>query len=130
MIWLIEFILMGPVTLAMAWWHSRLIKAGRPIRHGWWSALYIILVVGAIGLFWQSLPGWAPAGIFALACACGRLVVFNIALNRFRGLSWTYVSAGTTSIIDKISIRLFGSRVWIFEAVLAVIFVILQFFLT
>lgn len=132
MIYLTEAILIGPVTLVMAWWHSRLIKANRPIRHGWWALLFAALVIlgvitlNKVGAF--PLNAW-KIGVFTLACAIGRLVVFNISLNYFRGLSLTYVSKASASLIDKVEIRLFGSRVWLAEVVLAVLFITLQFFI-
>jgi hypothetical protein len=129
MLYFSEIILVGPVTLATAWYHSRLIKKNRPIRHGVWSGLYAILVAGAIWWQWAAMPRVWQVGLFAIACAIGRLVVFNISLNWFRGLSWTYVSPTSTSILDKWELRLFGGRVWLFEAFLFVIFMILQLFI-
>jgi len=129
MVYLAEIILVGPVNITMAWWHSRLIKAGRPIRHGAWAAIFSLLVAVTIWWQWPSLLSWWKAGLFALACACGRLPVFNLALNRFRGLSWTYVSPASTSIIDRITRRLFGSRIWFPEVITGAVFIILQFFI-
>jgi hypothetical protein len=129
MIYLIEFILVLPVNLAIAWWHSRLIKAGRPIRHGAWSVLYAALIAIAIWVCWTELPHVGQMSVFALACACGRLAIFAPALNLFRGLSLTYVSKTSTSIIDRIEVRLFGVRAWLVEIGAAILFIILQFFL-
>lgn len=128
MIYLAEFILVGPVTVGMAYWHSRLIQANRPIRHAWWASLYASLLLIAVLLLQKQLPEWHIL-TFALACLIGRLIVFNVALNLLRGLSWDYTSATSTSVLDKIERRLFGSRVWLAEVVLGVIFIFLQFFL-
>lgn len=127
MIYLSELVLIV-LTIGMAYWHSRLIAAGRPILHGWWAALFAILVVGAVALLWARLNR-VQVGLYAGAQFIGHLVVFNIALNRFRGLSWTYISKTSTSIIDQAEIRLFGSKVWLLEFLLGVIYAGIQLFI-
>lgn len=129
MIRVTEFILVGPITAAMAWWHSRLIKAGRPIQHGWWAAVFSIFLLAGVVWQWSRFDTLSQLGAFVFACLIGRLVVFNISLNLFRGLAMSYISANTTSIIDKIERRLFGTRVWLMEVILGLIFTTLQFFL-
>jgi hypothetical protein len=127
MIFLFLYILVLPVNLAVAWWHKRLIKDDRPIVHGLWAALYAVLIAVAAWL----LPGMSIGKIaaFALAASCGRLAIFAPALNLMRGLSLTYISKTSTSIIDKMEVRLFGTRAWLVEIIAGVIFFILQFFL-
>lgn len=127
MIYAALYFLVLPVNLAIAYWHAQLIRKGRPIRHGLWSALYAILIAIAV---WP-LPGM-PIGkiaLFALACACGRLAVFAPTLNLMRGLSLTYVSKTSTSVIDRLEARLFGARAWLVEIGAGIIFIIIQFFL-
>jgi hypothetical protein len=127
--YLAEIILVLPVNIMLAWWHSRLIKAGRPIVHGLWGLLYAGLIGVAIWLLWPAVALLSHVSAFALACAAGRVPVFNIALNFFRGLSWDYMSATSTSIIDKIMLRLFGRNVRVLWAALIAVAIILQFFL-
>lgn len=129
MIYVALYIIVLPVNLAMAWWHSRLIKANRSIRHGAWSALYAALIALAVWACWTDLPRVGQMSIFTLTCACGRLAIFAPALNLFRGLSLTYVSKTSASIIDRIEVRLFGARAWLVEIGAAIIFIILQFLL-
>jgi len=127
MIWLPETVLIL-LTIAIAYWHSRLIKAGRPILHGLWAAVAGILIAAGSWLVWPMLSGHQFI-LFVIAQGCARLVVFNVSLNLFRGLSWLYTSPSTTSVIDQIERRLFGGRVWLVEATLTVIFLIIQLFL-
>lgn len=127
MIYLSELVLII-LTVGMAYWHSRLIAAGRPIKHDWWAALFAILVAGAVVLLWYRLTV-AQWGLYAGAQFIGHLVVFNVALNRFRGLPWTYTSTSTGSILDKIELRLFGSKVWLLEIFLGVVYLSIQLFL-
>lgn len=127
MIWLAELLLIV-ITIGIAYWHSRLIKSGRPIKHGWWGLLAGMLIAAATWWVWPTLSG-LQVMLFIIAQGCVRLFVFNIALNLFRGLSWKYTSMSTTSVIDRLESRLFGGRVWLSEIILAIIFLILQLFL-
>lgn len=129
MIYLSEFILVGPVTVGMAFWHSRLIKANRPIQHGWWAVVYMIPLIAALIWQWDDLACVGHRVAFLFTCLIGRLIVFNISLNLFRGLPLDYTSATSTSVLDKIERRLFGARVWLAEVVLGVFFIFLQFLL-
>lgn len=128
MIFLFLYILVIPVNLAIAMWHARLIKQNLPIRHGLWAGLYAALIAMAIWLQ-PAMPRVGQIAVFALAASCGRLAIFAPALNIFRGLSLTYVSKTSTSVIDKIEVRLFGARAWIVEIFAAVVFIVLNFFL-
>jgi len=127
MIWLPELILIL-LTVGIAFWHSRLIKAGRPIQHGWWGLLAGALIAGATWWVWPDLSDLQLV-LFVTAQACSRLAVFNISLNLFRGLSWKYSSPTTTSVIDQLEGRLFGGRAWITECILGLIFLIIQLFI-
>lgn len=129
MIYLAEFILVGPVTVGMALWHKYLIKKQRPIQHGWWALAFMVALIVALIWQWDNLPAARATIAFAAACLIGRLVVFNVTLNLIRGNPWDYTSATSTSILDKIERRLFGSRVWLMEVLLGVVFIILQLFL-
>lgn len=129
MIYVAEAILVIPVSILMAAWHKHLIKKGRKIEHALWALLYGALI--AAGMYWQrdELHTIWHIGFFALACAVGRLPVFNISLNLFRGLAWNYSSATTTSLVDHIEARLFGKRTWLVDIVAVIIFIPLQFFI-
>lgn len=85
----------------MAYHHSQLIKANKPIKHGWWGALYL----GAITPF-AILFGWLYFPLLILQ----RGVVFSPALNLFRGLPINYISSTTTSIIDRLEYSLFKTN--------------------
>ena len=129
MIYLAEAILVLPVSIIMAWWHSRLIKADRPIKHGWWGLVFGVIDALVLWREWPDLFSVIPRAAFIAACLIGHLIVFNISLNWLRGKPWNYVNEDTTSIIDQIEYRLFGSRVWLMEAVLFLLFMLLQIFL-
>lgn len=70
------------INLAMAWWHSRLIKQHKKIRHGLWAALYIL----AIGAVCVLMKNWyfGPALLFI------RPLTFDPFLNVLRKLPITY----------------------------------------
>jgi hypothetical protein len=120
----INNIILLAANIWMASYHAKLIAQHRPIKHGWWTAAYL----GLVGLLCMLFTWWwLPVGIFL------RAVVFNPALNLFRGLAITYISKSTTSIIDKLEYRLFGKNwnlrmVWYFS--LLVVFEILLIVLT
>ena len=124
MIYLVEIGLLA-ITVIEAWWHSVLIKENRRIEHGLWAAAYAGLIIPE---YWFIHPVFTFI-LFALACGLGHLVVFNICLNRFRGLPWNYISPTTTSIIDKLEYRMFGGREWVVEIFCALTFILLQFYL-
>jgi hypothetical protein len=128
MVYLSEILLLG-ISVLIAWYHSRLIKKNRPIYHGLWSAAYALLILAAGWWVHTALTPAYKLWLYGVAACAGHLVVFNVALNRFRGLSWTYVSKTSTSLIDWAELRLFGTRVWLLEVILAVVFLILQLFL-
>jgi len=127
--YLAEFILVFPVNIGMAWWHGRLIKAGRKIGHGLWAGVFVLLLAGALLWQWDDLGPGLPRPAFILACLCARLPVFNISLNLFRRLKWDYMSPTSTSIVDKITLRLFGRNARVLWAVLIAIAITLNFFL-
>ena len=92
-----NIILIG-ANIAMAAYHAGLIKKNKPIKHGLWTAGYLVLVAIFCLLFiWWYLP----VGIFI------RGVIFSPALSLFRGLPINYTSSTTTSITDKLEYRLF-----------------------
>lgn len=124
MIYVTEFFLLA-ISVMEAWWHSVLIKDNKPILHGLWAALYIFLVGSG---YWVIHP-LSTFLLFAIACFAGHLVVFNLCLNRFRGLPWNYISKTSTSIVDKLEYRLFGTRVWIVEMFATLLFITLQLYL-
>jgi hypothetical protein len=86
----------------MAAYHAKLIKAGKPIKHGYWGGSYLLFVATCyfIGYSWQLV----------ICQILARKVFFDVALNLFRGLPMFYVSTTTTSVIDKLHNRLFGKR--------------------
>jgi hypothetical protein len=88
-------------NLWMAYYHSQLIKANKPIKHGYWAALYLFAV-----LVWSVIFGWLYAPLLILQ----RGVVFSPALNLFRRLPINYISSSTTSVIDRIEMWLFKTN--------------------
>jgi hypothetical protein len=70
---------------------------GRRIYHGI-NGLVHVMLVGIVLIYTKE---W----FFAIGLLSLRRIVFDTALNIFRGLRFDYISASTTSIIDRISYR-------------------------
>lgn len=85
--------------VALAKVNADMIEDGKKIKHFWNGLWHVITaIVGTI--FW----GWL-VGIIIL---CEARVVFDTALNLFRGLPLDYVSIKPASIIDKAEKLIFG----------------------
>src|SRR5688500_3008564 len=82
------------INIVMAWYHSDLIKANKPIYHGLWGGLYL----GAAALVAYLHRDWT----LLVALLCIRKSVFDVSLNLFRGKPMWWKSKTTTSIIDKL----------------------------
>jgi hypothetical protein len=102
----------------MAAYHAKLIKAGKPIKHGYWGGGYLLFVATCyfIGHSWQLV----------ICQLLARKVFFDVGLNLFRGLPMFYVSTTTTSIIDKLHNRLFGKRSEIYLLIYLMILIMLS----
>jgi len=69
------------------------ISKGIHIKHGINALVYCVLIAPTFFISWHY-----PIAMLAL-----RRIVFDTALNLFRGLPFDYISATTTSIVDRIS---------------------------
>lgn len=69
------------------------ISKGIHIKHGINALVYCVLIAPTFFITWHY-----PIAMLAL-----RRIVFDTALNLFRGLPFDYISSTTTSIIDRIS---------------------------
>jgi len=69
------------------------IKHNKRIRHAINAIIYCVLIAPTLCISWSF-----PIALMAL-----RRIVFDTALNLFRGLPFDYISSSTTSIIDGIS---------------------------
>lgn len=105
------------VNILMAWWHSRLLKQSRPIKHGWWGLSYIVLAA-----FLAYLSGSILVGVNSLFI---RKVFFDTSLNLFNGRAIFFVSRETTSIIDKWHYKLFGMHSEIYMTIYLMVVVVL-----
>lgn len=108
------------LNIGLAWYHAKLIRENKPIYHGWWAAGFLA-IAGIVSLLAGS---WI---LFILLCL-ERLVVFNVALNVFRGLPPFHVSLTTTSILDKLQRKLVGTNGWIVPLIVTVVCIVLNFF--
>lgn len=115
--------------VAMAAWQAHLIRQNRPILHGVWSLLSAFLIAGGVMWVDGELGNLRGIILYVIAQGCARLVVFNVSLNLFRGLSWQYDSPVSGSLMDKFEIWAFGSRLWIMELMIGLLFLTLQFFI-
>ena len=82
----------------MALHHSHLISENKKVKHGWWSAIYLLLMIpfGFLFNWWYPVMGVFFRGWFFSPC-----------LNLLRGKGLTYWSLTSTSIIDKIERAVF-----------------------
>ena len=119
MIYLFE-ILLVIINVFMAWYHATLIEAHRPILHGVWGGAYLF-ILGMLSIKF----GW----LFTFCGLLNRKVFFDLSLNLFRGLPIFYVSSSTTSILDKLHNKIFGTDSRIYMTIYLVILIALQFFL-
>ena len=65
------------------------------IYHGINGLIHLILV----GITWIVIRDW----FFTIGLLAIRRIVFDTALNLFRGLRFDYISSTTTSVIDRLS---------------------------
>lgn len=121
MIYLFQIALLVLAVL-VAWIQSRMIADGKPIYHTAWFAVWCAVVCVTLWAMLGTITR-AQACLYVAACGFGHLVVFNICLNRFRGLKWNYTSLTTGSKIDQLELALFGQRAWFIDA-LCVLFVL------
>jgi hypothetical protein len=95
--------------------NARWIEKGKRILHGWNGAIHFTAAsIGAI--IW----GWEMFFIIL----CNTNIVFNTALNIFRGLPYHYVSSNPKSIVDKAERWAFGNSYWYPRVIYFVISVI------
>lgn len=89
-------VLFTAVNIAHAYHDSERIKAHKRIHHGLNGLFYILAIAPVI----LSKDWFFVIGLLSL-----RRVVFDTALNVFRGLRFDYISSTTTSIIDRLSYK-------------------------
>jgi len=131
MIYLFQILLAG-INVAMAWYHSRLIKAGKKINHGLWGGAYLM---AATLLSWSIHDWWLV--VLSLFI---RKVVFDLSLNYFRfgwkdlfyvtlevknvrGL-WDAIRKGKT--IDWLHYKVFGFRSEIYMGIYMLVIIVLN----
>ena len=117
MIYVFELILLL-CNIAMAAYHAKLIKAEKKINHALWGAGYLAVAV------WLSL--WIHSWTLFVLSLLIRKVVFDLSLNIFRGLPLFYVSAETSSLIDKIHYKIFGKKSEIYMGIYLLIICIIN----
>ena len=129
MIWLSE-IAIASFNIWMAWYHSRLIKKSVKIKHGLWGVLYAVLAGG--------LSLWMGSWLLAAVAVFLRKVVFDTALNLFRGLAVFYVSPELErytglkdairkgKVIDWMHYKAFGLEPEIYMIIYSIVIVILN----
>ncbi|MHA4844401.1 hypothetical protein ACX0G7_09565 [Flavitalea antarctica] len=94
------------INIAMAWYHAKLIRENKPIVHSLWAAGYLAAVVIATIITKDII-------LFVLLFV-ERKLVFDIALNVFRGKPPFWISETTTSVIDRIQDMFFdyNGKTW------------------
>ena len=81
------------INLVLAKIDANKIRDGIHIKHGINALIYLVLIAPTFFISWSY-----PIGMLAL-----RRIVFDTGLNLFRGLPFDYISATTTSIVDRLS---------------------------
>ena len=95
MVILIFLLLSILYNLVNSWNDSERIKTNQRIYHGINGVFYFLFVL--IAYFFSRSFG------LVIGLALFRIPVFNLSLNRFRGLPLNYLSSKTTSKIDKLT---------------------------
>lgn len=108
------------VNIAMAKHHANLILKDKPIKHGWWGLLYLIIA----GVVCYYLKSW---WLFTASLVL-RKVVFDAALNLFRGKALFYVSSSPKSIVDIVHYKIFGKYAELYVTFYAVVLLMLNVF--
>ena len=94
------FVIWIILIIADAYWNARKIKKGVKILHGIESIYRIAAFTGLYFIFHIHELNIIQNVAFGLGCFFSGWLMFNIALNWFRGLPITYL--GTGSILDRI----------------------------
>jgi len=97
------------------------ISRQKKIEHGTNALVYLALVAPIIYL----MQSW----VFLIGLLALRRIVFDTALNLFRGLKYDYISATTTSIIDRLSYKFQDRFGYMIYYGIFIIVVILSIFL-
>ena len=85
------------VNILLAKHDAEKIFRQQKIEHGTNALVYLALIAPVI----YVTQSW----IFLIGLLALRRIVFDTALNLFRGLKYDYISTTTTSIIDKLSYK-------------------------
>lgn len=93
----ITVLLFTGIFICLAAYDANRIKSGKRIYHGLNGLVTLLLILPAYIVTHQ----W----FFIIGLLSLRRIVFDTALNIFRGLRFDYISSSTTSIIDKLSYR-------------------------
>ena len=120
MIILSELALIG-INVWMAWYHAELIKEDKRVRHALWGGAYAFL---SVYMAW-ALESWWFLGI----AFCLRKLVFDSALNLYRGLPLFHVSTTTTSIIDRLHYKVFKEKSEIYQALYLIKLIVMNIIL-
>lgn len=94
---LLIVILFIAINIALAKYDSWRIARHKRIYHGINAVVYLILLIYP----YIVTKDW----FFVIALLSLRRIVFDTALNLFRGLRFDYISSTTTSIIDRLSYK-------------------------
>lgn len=94
---LLIVILFIAINIALAKYDSWRIARHKRIYHGVNAVVYLILLIYP----YIVTKDW----FFIIALLSLRRIVFDTALNLFRGLRFDYISSTTTSIIDRLSYK-------------------------
>ena len=127
-------------NIGMAWLHDKKIAKHKAIKHFVGGTIYFILSAGMPLLYFGrggvTKPEFTITAIFFLCACLQRKVLFDCALNLFRGLPLFYVSNEPrgkslweaidhdVSIIDWLHYKIFGFRSEIYVIVYLILWIV------
>jgi hypothetical protein len=110
------------LNIGLAWFDSRKINNGLIINHKA-NAIEYVLYCALVYIAYSNV-------YFTMTLLFTRVIVFNIALNLFRGLRWSYMPLKPASFIDKLNQKIFkqnGIVMYFTYLVILILFIVKTF---
>src|SRR5215207_9934883 len=113
MIWTLAIFFL--LNIGLAFFDAHKIVKGKWIKHGVNGLVYIAMLAVPFFVFnnW-----WLILSLLFI-----RLIVFNIFLSLFRGLSWDYMPLMPASIVDKLAKKVFGTNGLVMYSIYTLLFI-------
>jgi hypothetical protein len=109
------------INMALAKYDAYKIATNKKIKHGINALVYVILILPTFN--------FTKSWVYLIGLLALRRIVFDTALNLYRGLKHDYISATTTSIIDRLSYDIQAKYGYLYYYGVFAIIVIISIFL-